>query len=56
MVVLYDPRTGSRYEVNENRGASRLEREGPVIISPDVLGLPARSARTTFAGIPRAKR
>jgi hypothetical protein len=56
MVVLYDPRTGSRYEINENRGASRLEREGPVIISHDVLGLPTRSARTTFAGIPRPNR
>ena len=56
MIVLYDLRTGSRYEINESRGASRLEREGPIIISPDVLGLPARNARTTFAGISRTKR
>ncbi|MBX3296956.1 MAG: lytic transglycosylase domain-containing protein [Acidobacteria bacterium] len=56
MVVLYDPRTGSRYEIKENHNMSLLEREGPIIISPDVLSLPTRSARTTFAGISRTNR
>ncbi len=51
--VLYDPRTGSRFLV-DNGGHDNLrpvDQSGPVIISPDLRGLPSQKARSTFAGI-----
>jgi hypothetical protein len=51
--VLYDPRTGSRFLV-DNGGQDNLrpiDQGGPVIISPDLRGLPSQKARSTFAGI-----
>lgn len=53
ILVLYDPRTGSRFLVDSG-GRFNLEpidKSGPVIISPDLRGLPAQAARSTFAGI-----
>lgn len=51
-VVLYDPRTGGRFRIN-NGGQNILQpidEDGPVIISPELRGLPAQNARSTFAG------
>lgn len=53
--VLYDPRTGGRFLV-DNGGQDNLrpiDRGGPVIISPDLRGPPSQKARSTFAGISR---
>lgn len=51
-MVLYDPRTGRRFVVNSGQQGMRpIDRDGPVIISPHLRGLPAQKARSTFAGI-----
>ncbi|MGH9821185.1 MAG: lytic transglycosylase domain-containing protein [Pyrinomonadaceae bacterium] len=51
--VLYDPRSGSRFliDINANKILRPIDRSGPIIISPELRGLPAQRARTTFAGI-----
>lgn len=51
--VFYDPRTGRRFLVNrsEQNILRPMDQTGPVIISPDLRGLPAQRARSTFAGI-----
>lgn len=51
--VFYDPRTGSRFLVDRSGQDSMqpVDQAGPVIISPDLRGLPAQRARSTFAGI-----
>lgn len=53
--VLYDPRSGSRFliDINGNKILQPIDESGPVIISPDLRGLPAQRARTTFAGVGR---
>lgn len=52
-LVLYDPRTGRRFLVHRGGqgGIQPIDRDGPLIISPGVRGLPAQKARSTFAGI-----
>lgn len=51
--VLYDPRSGSRFliDIYANTILQPINQAGPVIISPELRGLPAQRARTTFAGI-----
>lgn len=51
--VFYDPRTGSRFLINkgEQELLQPIDLSGPVIISPDLRGLPAQRARSTFAGM-----
>lgn len=51
LVVLYDPRTGQRSRVDRFGKLQPFETNAPVIISPEVRGLPAQKARSTFAGI-----
>ena len=53
--VLYDPRSGSRFliDINANKILRPIDRSGPIIISPELRGLPAQRARTTFAGTGR---
>lgn len=53
--VLYDPRSGSRFliDINANTILQPINQAGPVIISPELRGLPAQRARTTFAGTGR---
>lgn len=52
-LVLYDPRTGGRFLVDSGRrdNLRPIDDGGPVIISPEFRGLPAQTARSTFAGI-----
>ncbi len=52
MIVLYDPRTGTRSLVNGQGKLRLIDNDGPVIIAPQVRGLPAKKARSTFAGSP----
>lgn len=51
MIVLYDPRTGTRSLVNGQGKPQLMDNNGPVIISPQVRSLPAQIARSTFAGV-----
>lgn len=51
VAVLYDPRTGNRYIANGQGKLRPIEQSGAVIVSPEVRSLPARKARSTFAGI-----
>lgn len=57
MIVLYDPRTGRRFHVDGKRidDMRQIVEDGPVVISPDVRGIPTQTARSTFAGIPIRK-
>ncbi|MGD9560865.1 MAG: lytic transglycosylase domain-containing protein [Pyrinomonadaceae bacterium] len=48
--VLYDPRTGDRHLVDAHGKLSTIDKNGPVVISPAVRGLPTQKARSTFAG------
>lgn len=52
-LVLYDPRSGNRFLIDSDRqnNLQLIDQGGPVIISPELRGLPARRGRTTFAGI-----
>ena len=52
-MVLYDPRTGSRFRVESGSqdDLQPIDKSGPVIIAPGLRGLPAQAARSTFAGI-----
>lgn len=52
-MVLYDPRTGRRFLVNSERQGDMqlMDKDGPVIVSPNFRSLPAQKARSTFAGI-----
>jgi hypothetical protein len=51
-MVLYEPRTGRRFRLNNNgQGCIKpIDQEGPVIISPGLRSIPAQNARSTFAG------
>lgn len=51
--VFYDPRSGGRFLVGTGQQNiwRPIDQSGPVIISPDLRGLPAQRARSTFAGI-----
>ncbi|KXJ97989.1 MAG: lytic transglycosylase, catalytic [Acidobacteria bacterium OLB17] len=51
MTVLYDPRTGTRSLVKGQGKLELIDNNGPVIISPQVRGLQAQIARSTFAGV-----
>lgn len=52
-MVLYDPRSGSRFRVEggSQDNLQQIDKSGPVIISPNLRGLSAPAARSTFAGI-----
>jgi len=57
-LVLYDPRTGRRFAV-DGRGPNKLnpiKANGPVIVSPDLRGLPVQKARSTFAGVTKPQK
>lgn len=53
MTVLYEPRTGRRFLVGGDgkSGMQPIDQNGPVIIAPDLRGIPSQKARSTFAGI-----
>lgn len=51
IIVLYDPRTGTRSLVNGQGKLELIANKGPVIIAPQVRSLPAQKARSTFAGV-----
>ncbi len=51
MIVLYDPRTGTRSLVNGQGNLELIDNNGPVIISPQVRSLRAQKARSIFAGV-----
>lgn len=52
-IVLYDPRTGGRFLVDKSGQdiLQAVDQAGPVIITPELRGLPSQRARSTFAGI-----
>jgi len=56
IIVLYDPRTGTRFRVNGQSKLQPIDHNAPVIISPQVRSLPAQKGRSTFAGVPPGER
>ncbi len=56
IVVLYDPRTGTRFRVNGQSKLQPIDHKAPVIISSEVRGLPAQKGRSIFAGAPPGER
>jgi len=57
-IVLYDPRTGRRFAVDGSgsRNLNTINEDGPVIVSPDLRGLPVQKARSTFAGVTKPQK
>lgn len=55
--VLYDPRSGRRFIVDEDKQnrPRPISDDGPVVISSEIRSLPAQKARSIFAGIPLRK-
>ncbi|MBA2379194.1 MAG: lytic transglycosylase domain-containing protein [Blastocatellia bacterium] len=52
LTVYYDTRKGSRFLVNSGKrnNLQLIPLDGPVIISPDLRGIPVQRARSTFVG------